>query len=595
MEILIDGKSAVLRKNLSFEYVAENRLFSGSDSYSLSISFPLRGCPQNIAIFGNIHRADVVARRVAFDCEIRHGAFSRFGTLALTEISQSEVKGQFLEGRSEQNFTILFDDVFINEMSLGYPSSLSPSSIAPLAAWRGLQFGQECVALPWVNDYSGNIQNEVSIAADGSYSWHAQRTRGLSWQTYLIVLAKRILDALGYTYDFAAWEASKWKFLLVCNTLPWAWRLRDFAPSLPHWTVSEFFAKIELLMECEFDIDHRAKYVAFALSTDVVAALPEVQLDRVVEEHSAEVSAEEPQCEYLEAKNLVYKECDHDMWKYWSCDWYIRGLDQARIMRYDTLQELVNASSWLHTARALGRGTIAERVCYVEECDTYYAVRILRQVASTLPNYSGPMWRCCLQPLNIFGGRMANASKETAEVEVELVPVRVDATDDALGRCMFLPLGAMESDPVDVDATEDGEILQPAPIRWLLAGEPQKAAEYFDRLYVGFWDGSMPVNGKQPFTIVDTPIVTDDFVIVRPHFSLRLNNKHTLANRIVHQVDPSVRYIFKFLCSSLPSPRSVFNICGHRYLCEKLTSTFTTSGPSALVKGSFFRITEQGG
>ena len=59
MKIIINGKDAVLKKGTSFEFVAENRSFTGSDSYTLSITFPLRGCPENIAIFGYINRTDI--------------------------------------------------------------------------------------------------------------------------------------------------------------------------------------------------------------------------------------------------------------------------------------------------------------------------------------------------------------------------------------------------------------------------------------------------------------------------------------------------------------------------------------------------------
>ncbi len=52
MEIIINNKQAVLKEGTSFDFIAENRLFTGSDSYTLTITFPLRGCVQNIAIFG---------------------------------------------------------------------------------------------------------------------------------------------------------------------------------------------------------------------------------------------------------------------------------------------------------------------------------------------------------------------------------------------------------------------------------------------------------------------------------------------------------------------------------------------------------------
>ena len=43
MEIYVDNKLAVLKKGTSFDFVSENRYFSGADSYSLSITFPPAG------------------------------------------------------------------------------------------------------------------------------------------------------------------------------------------------------------------------------------------------------------------------------------------------------------------------------------------------------------------------------------------------------------------------------------------------------------------------------------------------------------------------------------------------------------------------
>lgn len=84
MEIRINGKRAMLKKGTSFEYVAENRLFSGSDGYTLSITFPLRHCRENLDIFGHINRMDVIAGKVIFDCEIRDRNFYKFGSITIT-------------------------------------------------------------------------------------------------------------------------------------------------------------------------------------------------------------------------------------------------------------------------------------------------------------------------------------------------------------------------------------------------------------------------------------------------------------------------------------------------------------------------------
>lgn len=68
---------------------------------------------------------------VFFDCEIRDKGFYKFGSITITEISETEVKTQFLEGRSEQNFDKTFDKVYINELDLGTPATTYKSGITP--------------------------------------------------------------------------------------------------------------------------------------------------------------------------------------------------------------------------------------------------------------------------------------------------------------------------------------------------------------------------------------------------------------------------------------------------------------------------------
>ena len=71
MKIFVEGKEAFLKKGTSFEFIAENRLFSGSDEYTLSITFPIVDCPRNRAIFGLLYRKDVDIEKVNFACELR--------------------------------------------------------------------------------------------------------------------------------------------------------------------------------------------------------------------------------------------------------------------------------------------------------------------------------------------------------------------------------------------------------------------------------------------------------------------------------------------------------------------------------------------
>lgn len=96
-----------------------------------------------------------------FACELRDTDFYKMGVLAIVEVSQSEIKGQFLDGMSAQNFIGDFDEIYINELDLGDYEYVNMSNTPPEWLWRSIDRMKNYISLPWVNNYSGNIQNEV--------------------------------------------------------------------------------------------------------------------------------------------------------------------------------------------------------------------------------------------------------------------------------------------------------------------------------------------------------------------------------------------------------------------------------------------------
>ncbi len=604
MNIYINNQRAVLKQGTSFEVVSENRLFTGSDSYSLTITFPLRGCQTNIDIFGNICRPDVDLSKMIFDCEIRDRAFVKFGCITITGIDDAEVKAQFLEGRSETNFDSTFDDIYINELDLGEPTILDPSVITPMNAWQSGFYDISYVALPWVNNESGNIQNCADYK-DGSYVW-SDNTKGLSWQPYLLHIAVAICKAVGYSFDFDAWaNKEELRYLLVCNTLPWAWDMPGFADALPHWTVTEFFEKLELFLAGEFDIDHRAKMVTFFLTDSYLQSLPVVPLDKVVDEFEAEVTAEDESVDYLGAKNLVYSECDHEMWKFYSCDWFFKlPYVKNSLITYPTLTKALDAlkpfASWNGSSH---RGDKSYCVFYAQDVDIYFVVRAVSKTLvkenEKLPNVY--KYKCVLQPINMFGGHIVDPGEDAEEQEIEFVPAWIDETDDTYGRCLFLDfdgyddndtsgttfIGGMDAFKEQVDST----LYQPLPVQMLSNGESDGKTEYYDKIYLAWWDGAAPYTGKLPFPYVDSVIIDDDWSGYRmPHCNLRINDRTSSLNRAYTAINAKKKITFKFLADELPNPRSTFLIRGKRYICEKITATFTENGMSQLLKGVFYEI-----
>lgn len=610
IEIYIDKKRAVLQKDTSFDFVCENRLFSGSDSYTLNITFPLRGCHGNIEIFGHINRKDVLIGKVRFDCEIRDCNFNKFGTITITEISEIEVKTQFLEGRSEQNFDDTFDKIYINELDLGSPPTTDLKEITPSQAWNPNFKNPQFVALPWNNDYSGNIQNLAECIVDDEvqakyhYEWNESLCTGLSWQPYLIYISKKICEAIGYSFDFSKWEASEeYRYLLICNTLPFAWDMPEFAHALPKWTVEEFFQKLELFLEAEFNFDHRRKFVSFDFTKDILEGRKPVRIDNIINEHSTQVTADESKCEYQENRNISYKKCDHEMWKFYSCPWFIEGW-KNNIVRYNSMNELFEANkhlkSWLGYHKNIKYNgdikdyTNVDKILYAADCDAYFIIRpVSRSMVFIGSMYAFSSYRCVLQQINMFGGRIVDSSPDAKTEEIEFVPAWIDSTEDKYGNVLFLPFGNYDEDFSESIEEDEHPFMKTYSLATLEAGEPKEKTEYYDRIYIGFWDGSQNTRRKLPHPeVMDIEIPDDWSSFSFRHFSLRINNKKAKRNITIHQVENKIKYVFKFISDTIPDVRSVFHIKGKRYICEKITATFTEKGMSQLLKGEFYPIAD---
>lgn len=85
----------------------------------------------------------------------------------------------------------------------------------------------------------------------------------------------------------------------------------------------------------------------------------------------------------------------------------------------------------------------------------------------------------------------------------------------------------------------------------------------------------------------------NNFNAISSSFSLRLDRSNQTIDRgMLRHIDGKKKYNFSFLADEIPDVRAVFHIKGGRYLCEKITATFTEEGRSKKLKGVFYRIHE---
>ena len=222
-----------------------------------------------------------------------------------------------------------------------------------------------------------------------------------------------------------------------------------------------------------------------------------------------------------------------------------------------------------------------------------------------------------LQSVNIFGERFAD--KDANDIEMKIVPAWIEDTGDEHGNMLFLNCGEMgsnESWTLTADGTssegtrpnrvmvgssgdasldyDEGALAQGTASLKISKGEKEGTDAYFDNIFIGFWNGSMPHKPYMPHPIISNVEITNNFEIIRSPYTLSLTMGAAEQRReAMYQIDGKKKYQFSFLSDTLPNPRALFYIRGGKYVCEKITATFKESGMSQLLKGTFYRVLDE--
>ena len=666
MILLISGKPAAIKQGSSFEYTSDNRLFADRDDYTMNIELPL-DIKANAEIFGNINRKDADIETIYFDAEIVADDWHKTGAVVLTSITDTMAKVQFIAGRSYQNFYPAFDDTYIDELDLGAIPTWLPNNIAdaqgggdnrndrpstrpggvrprgdadpvdavfmsPEMAWGT----GDIIALPWVNNSSGNIQNCADYDVYGNWTWHVRQTdeddtevvRGLSCQIRLYKIVELVCQALGYSFSAEGWRESDYYHLYSFNAVPYAWGGCSWEDTLPHWSINEFFENLEKLMLCEFDINHKEKSISFSWSNDNVAAAGTVAIDKIVDEFQASVSKEDDS-QYRGSRNIGYADGGHNMSNIYSCDWYFRK-SKVWVTEFNTLFELeqylgAKPRTWFH-------GEAVDIIFYAKDVDNYFIPYVTARYLYDERQHNDVMkyiniYR--LLPLNAYGNRIFDDERWDEKEEIGIVPAWLDQTDK--GWMVFFEAGELDNTsssgeqykssydghetPNNQGEVEADQILQSNKFRQIKDGENDGSTNY-STLQVGFWYGLKDPVYNSPYFLLNEPPhpFLDEYEVKTSamanevmyyqnfysqnsyhHGSLRLNSDQygqgaRLAQTI--KIDNRKKYEFSFLSDDLPDVRAIFIIRGHKYLCASIKTDINENGMSELKKGTFYRILE---
>ncbi|MBQ9751454.1 MAG: hypothetical protein IJV81_01310 [Paludibacteraceae bacterium] len=614
MKILVNGREAVLKANASFEYVRENPLFTEAEDYTMEIPFPMKDCPQNISIFGPLHVKGVDISKVSFPCEIQTDAFVKSGILTITSVSDTEVKGQFLEGMSQQNFASSVPDVYLTDLDFSQWDGQD-------GGWENYQAGPD---FGWDDvDVWDSAKSKV-VQGMGRSNTGESVIYTYSHKIYLSHLITLVGRAIGWQIDQSALLAiPMFRFVLVLNTRHLLTTQRS--PSrplnsmLPKWTVKEFLQEIALFFGCVCYIRANDKMVIFcacknmALSSNSAGTIDlavlddfEIEISEEKNQYRGNISYKLPDaCNPNKINNCPDVESDKRLLHY-SCtmEQFLKTAYSASQPKNVIINNTINHWYGLYDG-LLYYLTDIDRFGVVVETQEEY---VDPSATDDTENY---LFRC--QRIDILN--QFNLPAEGRELKISPCLIEYHVKDES-GREPIdytdIPSIGIPEDFDEVASARIGyENLKPA-IDIVSSGTRGEDEFYYDKLWLALVyineNGVKFVHTRkyEPHTIYSSleeyvgNVLKDDEGKIRGQYitydireydyTLSPSDPSIQSLASLPKVDETKLYRYKFLAKTLPSPTSVFLIKGKRYACLKLTAQITVKGMSELVEGEFYEI-----
>lgn len=578
MNVIIEGKRAVLKKNFSIEYNEDNPLFTESEGYTLSLEFPLKNCPDNINIFGHISRKDINTRRAVFICEIFIDTFLRKGIITVLEISVEEVKVQFLCGLSVKNYTEIFSpfsDIYVDEMNI---SPCSQYISYPESSFHDYtSSGAIAIRLPWKEQGASYVNNNINNGV-----WVDDN---VSTFPYLLPLTEKILESLGYIPNFSQWKNDRgFANIIACNTFVGQ---TYYTQSLPHWTLEEYLNNLGLFMHGYFCTDHYRKEVNYVPYTNIKAN--SFKIDNILNSYTIETTDD---CKYIGCNKLSYSGDDSENWKFDCCPEIINNITKVvSKMTFDTIGDLLSYAHQLNMLIGVNTSSVSDNVgslFYVKDLDTYFAIKCA-SMGSTGSLESGGSYNrkdFYLRPIGRFCPFNSDKSNES---EISIIPALVPS--NCYGKQMEVVPRTKVDGFITEKYTDINGKLEPLLTANILNGNKDVEKYSFSILYVADARSENVEKTKIPF--IDYFYQYDGSRDHRfPPYMAEVNYRLSRIKNEIPTIDESAKYKIEFISDDMPSVFSIFYIQGKKYLCEKISVDITSNGVSQLKKGTFYQIVD---
>lgn len=615
-QLYIDGKPAVIKSGTSFKFYRENIYFTDAEDYTLDVTLPLQGCPENLAIFSAIHRPEMSAVHLIgkkYPFHFIAPPLDITGSAIVTEINEMEVKVQLLAGATGLDIETIGKDVYIDELDLGkafdvthkinkYEGFSQSNGIASLGIPNMISDynnnPNRCVCFPVYSSASDVVVNRRRCSerrGEGTCSYSiGEDYDKFSAQPYLLLIIERVLAAIGYKLAPDNAIAKSWqRNLFIANGR----NEYKYANILPHWTVGEFLKEVSLF--CGVHFTKNGDTINAIKKSDYYSTETEtVHIVEVTDEYTTEISEEEEGGDDPQTGNTGYDFDDIDPMlqlpdEVWEKATIVEPFSSETVMRQWASTNIANPekSEWL-LSETQNHGVYA----YIEDSEGFFLCEV-DQVGSIFRDTNR---------------RKIDVSLRIVPAKMEMRPVmytysttegRRGRLDNAFYVPMLMTSSAIDKKPdyfsvnnaVNPNAEQD------------TSSPPERIEVAFNDMGEAYIGTFKPSDGAEVSIQIPLPTgipyVREDESYFRELFTTTLNHKLLLLKEGITggmydtlsagaEIDTRVRHCFQFLDNIVPNPKAVFTIRGRKYACQKIEYTCEDEGVSPIKRGYFYEIND---
>ena len=634
MRIIVDGKEAVLEKNIAFEYIRENPLFTDAEDYSMDITFPMKDCPENVSIFGPIHINGVDISTLSYPCEIISGDFYRSGVLAIVSVSEKNLKGQFLEGMSAQNFHSDLGSTYLTDLDYSQWDGT-------VGGWENFPDGDYAKgrSAGWIEFPVYDTASETLIEAVNQGDGYDNYSRHI----YLWKLVDLIAQASGWKVNQSSLKRlSMYMHVVMVNSRIFFYegeRIRPLNLMVPRWTLQEFYEQVGKFFGCIVQVDKVRHIVTFRSYAEVAKSAAKVNLS-VLRPFSVEVNTKETPKYRGARKYRLPDDANPDNIN--SCSFIDADprIPHEDITKSNFLSLLAghaaHSNDQRHTGQAyLYKLTDTGQMAVITDTDD--RVKQQYMLVGENPNKHWEVIDVDFPTIMFQEAEILNQYGDMSDgEELKIVPCPCNGpfvdfiwsytnehdnqgnywNRDIYKRKRAPAISVPEYDPDDRynnDAPDNGMNV----IEALSGGDRKKEDMYFDKLWVVLWEDRDDVaggpccwftrkwepradrkkaeawgNGWYTFKDENGDAIYGEYTSGFEQWSWNLCPSDTSlqTNTSTVDVDETKLYKFKFLGTTIPDPKNIFVINGKEYVCLRLKAHFTVRGMSELIEGEFYEI-----